>query len=291
MKNILIGGSRGKTTISKFIFHCVNPKEAYIQEFTEQNKKVDILIISNICEKDDFKKLKNYVAKNLANNIIINADDKNVNKLFMEDINSTLITCGMNPKSSITASSIVYEEGGYKFNYCVQRSFFNLRGELIEPMEIPVEIKMYGQYNIYNSLFVITVLLLLGYEIEDIKNAIKGFKNDGNFEILYDGNFKVMFHYARKQVDFINAFNALCDVSYENLYLLLRREDKEMLKSVLESNKDLLNIKEIIDIDENNFYSYDRYIEDIGENGLFLAIGNFKEGFSKTFLNYIHNLS
>jgi len=179
MIHILIGGSTGKTAILKFISHCVNTNEVVVEELEDQNKRVDILIVSNISNDEYFQKLKNYIYTFPSSVIIINADDEKSNKLFARGINSTLITCGLNPKSSITASSILYEDGGYGFNYCVQRSSFNLKGRLIEPLEIPVEIKVPGQYNIYNSLFVITVLLILGYEIKDIQNVVKTFENSG----------------------------------------------------------------------------------------------------------------
>ncbi|HHW57076.1 MAG TPA: Mur ligase [Clostridia bacterium] len=170
MVHILIGGSLEKGVLIKFLSSSL--KEVSIKELKEYKEKADILIISNILNEEDFNKLKNYIYKFTIPIIITNGDDKLSNGLFTEGINSMLITCGLNSKSSVTASSITYEEESYRFNYCVQRAFFNLEGVLIEPMEIPVEIKISGQYNIYNSLFVITVLLILGYVTEDVQNII-----------------------------------------------------------------------------------------------------------------------
>jgi UDP-N-acetylmuramyl pentapeptide synthase len=179
MVHIFVGGSSEKSSIIKFLSYCVHSKEIVIEELKNYKERADILIISDILCDEDFHKLKNYIYNFSSGIIITNADDELSNKLFAQGINSTLITCGLNPKSSITASSISYEDEGYGFNYCVQRSFFNLKGRLIEPLEIPVEIKVPGQYNIYNSLFVITVLLILGYEIKDIQNVVKTFENSG----------------------------------------------------------------------------------------------------------------
>lgn len=179
MVHIFVGGSSEKSSIIKFLSYCVHSKEIVIEELKNYKERADILITSDILCDEDFHKLKNYIYNFPSGIIITNADDELSNKLFAQGINSTLITCGLNPKSSITASSISYEDEGYEFNYCVQRTFFNLKGKLIEPMEIPVEIKVPGQYNIYNSLFVITVLLILGYEIKDIQNVVKTFENSG----------------------------------------------------------------------------------------------------------------
>ncbi|MDK2815185.1 MAG: hypothetical protein PWP18_1098 [Thermoanaerobacter sp.] len=179
MVYIFVGGSSEKSLLIRFLSYCVNSKEAVIGQLKNYNERADILIISDILNEEDFNKFKNYIYSFPSSIIITNGDDELSNKLFAKGINSTLITCGLNPKSSITASSISYEEEGYEFNYCVQRAFFNLKGKLIEPLEIPVEIKVSEQYNIYDSLFVITVLLILGNEIKDIQNVVKTFKDSG----------------------------------------------------------------------------------------------------------------
>lgn len=176
MVHIFVGGSSEKKSIIKFLSYCLYTKEVMIEELKSYKKKADILIISDIISDEDFHKLKNYIYDFPSDIIITNADDDKSNKLFAQGIKSTLITCGLNPKSSITASSISYEDQGYEFNYCVQRTFFDLKGRLIEPMEIPVEIKISEQYNIYNSLFAITVLLIFGYEIKEIQKIVKNFE-------------------------------------------------------------------------------------------------------------------
>lgn len=58
MIHILIGGSTGKTAILKFISHCVNTNEVVVEELEDQNKRVDILIVSNISNDEYFQKLK-----------------------------------------------------------------------------------------------------------------------------------------------------------------------------------------------------------------------------------------
>ena len=53
------------------------------------------------------------------------------------DPNSTIITYGLNPKATITASSIGEDEAFL----CIQRSFENAKGEEVEPQEIAVSLE------------------------------------------------------------------------------------------------------------------------------------------------------
>ena len=53
---------------------------------------------------------------------------------------SVVITYGLNPLSTVTASSISTEEGLTCFSCCLQRSIVTLRGEILEPQEFPVAV-------------------------------------------------------------------------------------------------------------------------------------------------------
>lgn len=296
MKNIIVSGSRGKTTIADFIISCCGKNDVCVMELNDrQCIDSDILVVSNIYDMDNYDRVCRYIANSDLKNAIINADDALVNKIFLRNLSSNLITCGMNQKASVTASSILYSEGQYKFNYCIQRAFLNLEGDIIEPMEIPVEINMYGQYNIYNSLFSITSLLLLGNDIKDIKKLVQGYKNHKNFEIILNKNFKLITHYAREAIDYINAFNVLFDISYNKLYLLYNIKDFDyniyMIDKLIDANRKILNIQKVFAIDENAVDLPGDDLMKIGKNDLLLSIGSFDDNFNKMLLNYINNLS
>ncbi|MBE7021635.1 MAG: hypothetical protein E7414_00205 [Ruminococcaceae bacterium] len=68
---------------------------------------------------------------------ILNTDEK-----ITEEVNkkSLLITYGLNPLATVTASSIRAEEGKTAFSCCLQRSIVTLKGKLLEPQEFPVSI-------------------------------------------------------------------------------------------------------------------------------------------------------
>ena len=65
--------------------------------------------------------------------ILLNSDIENLPEII--DPNATIITYGLNPRATITASSIGEEEAFL----CVQRSFENARGEEVVPQEISVK--------------------------------------------------------------------------------------------------------------------------------------------------------
>lgn len=68
---------------------------------------------------------------------ILNTDEK-----ITEEINkkSLLITYGLNPLATVTASSIRAEEGKTAFSCCLQRTIVTLKGKVLEPQEFPVTI-------------------------------------------------------------------------------------------------------------------------------------------------------
>lgn len=296
MKKIIVSGSRGKTTIADFIVNCCGNKDVHVMELGDsQFNDSDILIVSNIYDMENYDRVCKYISNYNLKNIIINADDKLINSIFLGNLNSNLITCGMNQKASVTASSILYSEGQYKFNYCIQRAFLNLKGDVIEPMEIPVEINMYGQYNIYNSLFSITALLLIGSDIKDIKKLVQGYVNHKNFKIMLNKSFKFMAHYARETIDYINALNVLFDISYNKLYLMYNIKDFDyniyMIDKLIDANREILNIQKVFAIDEDEVNLPGDDLMNIGKNDLILSIGSFDDNFNKMLLNYINNLS
>ena len=84
-------------------------------------------------------------------------EDKNKNALDIFKKNNTpVITCGMNPKNTITLSSITKSNA----LVCIQRTLENEKGSLTEPFEINIDLsKNYNPFSITTS---VAVLLLNG---------------------------------------------------------------------------------------------------------------------------------
>ena len=103
------------------------------------NINVDILICLNRFQAfgEDNKNLMRIL--NRKNIIILNSDDKSIFP-FLIGTGTTLITCGINSKASVTASSIVGEDSAEKIQCCIQRTIKTLSGEELEPQEFTVNI-------------------------------------------------------------------------------------------------------------------------------------------------------
>lgn len=100
---------------------------------------------------------ENIADKGLSKSIVGICEDcnKTALKLFTNS-DITVITCGMNPKNTITCSSI--NSGTYLIS--LQRNIFNLRGKEIEPQEFKVTLKK--KYLPYSVMASVAVILLYG---------------------------------------------------------------------------------------------------------------------------------
>lgn len=113
-----------------------------------KNIKFETIIINhnNILQEESLKK----ILLN-ANRVILNTDISDNLKLI-ENIKLTVITYGLNQKSTVTASSIIQDEA----LICIQRSIKNIYGNTIEPQEIKIE----KYSNIYTTMLECIIDLL-----------------------------------------------------------------------------------------------------------------------------------
>ena len=153
--------------------------------------------------------------------IIINNDDSNGIKKAEESKNIRVITYGLNKKADVTASSIDVDEV-IRLNYCVQKSFQTRSGSRIEPFEIPLRMNAMGSHSIYNALAAVTCGLYYDRDIEDIKAAVESYKTPArHFQKIYDGDFTVIDNYCNSICDFMEAFDSMQMLSYDNLVLII----------------------------------------------------------------------
>lgn len=93
--------------------------------------------------------------------IIFNSDS--IQKINFQCSSIYVITYGLNGKTTVTASSIDNRDS-LCFSYCLQRSIFNIAGEVIHPFEKPY--KFDGKPNlIYYYLAAITSCIILGLKL------------------------------------------------------------------------------------------------------------------------------
>lgn len=114
-----------------------------------KNVLFETIIINedNVIIKNKMDSLKKILEK--CKFLILNSDiDINLESIYR--LKLTVITYGLNLKSTITASSIENE----KVQICLQRSIKNINNKIIEPKEIYVDTKKYDIYRVMEQIIV-----------------------------------------------------------------------------------------------------------------------------------------
>lgn len=172
---------------------------------------------------EDYFQSKKILFQRLKDNkrAIINGDDPFSLKLLEGKKNIYVITYGLNPKSTITASSINAGES-IAFNYCLQRSLDSYKKNKIDIQEFPIEINLLGYHNIYNTLAAITTGLIYEIPIDVIQRALKKIKPvSRRLEYLEMPPYKILDDYAHNPSSFQAAFEILQNIDYDNVFVII----------------------------------------------------------------------
>ncbi|MDR2899596.1 MAG: hypothetical protein LBU94_04710 [Clostridiales bacterium] len=103
---------------------------------TNYKMKHNVILVNTTTRRIDFEKALDNVDDGGV--LVINADERGIDLLnFKRPIN--VISYGFNPKSTVTVSSVTKEEY-LSVQCCVQRGFYSLSGDFIEPMEFSFNI-------------------------------------------------------------------------------------------------------------------------------------------------------
>lgn len=150
-----------------------------IEEIYNSKLNLDIIIDIDM-QKDKDKKDREEDILNkikLINNLkkdslmIINSDDRDSIKLSSTNKDSIVITYGLNSKSSVTTSSIDFDDN-IKFNLCLQRKLNTLGNNYIEEFEHPILTNLISVEGLYSMLAAISALLYLDIGIDLIAETI-----------------------------------------------------------------------------------------------------------------------
>ncbi|SDK18425.1 Mur ligase family protein [Natronincola ferrireducens] len=192
--------------------------------------KFDIAVHTNI-ERDHLnfhKTIEDYIAskKKLFDNLpqgriaVINLDDNNGLKLLDNNKGILVITYGLSPKATITASSID-TDFSTTFNYCLQRGVTTLSGVELDVFEYPLTINLLGKHNIYNMLAAVTCSLLLDVSMEHISKSLKKFKGvPRRMEIIYRGEYTIIDDFCHNIASYQAVFEGVQSMQYRKLYIV-----------------------------------------------------------------------
>ena len=133
-------------------FVCINNKS--IKNL--RNIKFEIFIIEDSLMKlQENKEYIKDIMKN-AKYVLLNTDI-NISEENLKDVELKILTYGLKQKSTITISSIKQE----KILISIQRAFKNLNEKIIEQKEVPVELDVNSDKNMYNLLIKLAIMELI----------------------------------------------------------------------------------------------------------------------------------
>jgi len=157
----LIGSGEGRGSNSKyFTYEACEYKEHFLVY------KPNLILVNNIDydhvdyykSEEDYKDAFYKFIENAKDKVVVNGDDK-----YLKNIKNTIVF-GIYNKTMFNARNINYENGiSYDLYY---------KDEYIDKIELNV----YGEYMVYNTLASISVCLSLGIDIKTIINGLKKFK-------------------------------------------------------------------------------------------------------------------
>lgn len=134
-----------------------------------------------------FSQLGNVYYNNLERQkyAVLNADDNAAN-YFKSITAAQVITYGIDNNADVRATNIAITAQGTKF------TLESFKGKL------EINLKMIGKFSVYNSLAAITVGLIEGMKLEDIKRSLEEITGvEGRFEAVNEGQvFTVIVDYA-----------------------------------------------------------------------------------------------
>lgn len=119
---------------------------------------------------------------------IINADDDYGRRIIEEtrDLDIESISYGLDPSCDLYASDLDIHHRGLSFR-------INYRGD-----SVVVNMKLVGEFNVYNSLAAAGVALYYGFSLEEIKKGLESIEGiEGRFQLLdLDEDFSVIIDFA-----------------------------------------------------------------------------------------------
>ncbi|MBE6012629.1 UDP-N-acetylmuramoyl-tripeptide--D-alanyl-D-alanine ligase [Anaeropeptidivorans aminofermentans] len=127
----------------------------------EEEKEYDIIVLNHHKENIDILPFLNKMDPKGI--LLLNSDEKILQGLSVKRP-VRLVTFGLNPKSSITASSIV-ENDYISMQCCIQRVIEDIGGNEIYPQEFTVNIYDRNM-TIYDAMAAVSVVILSGVDIE-----------------------------------------------------------------------------------------------------------------------------
>lgn len=245
-----------------------------VDKIKDLNLCLDIVVDTGLQEIDYYDLSIRSLVKN-SKYFIMNVDDKDSVKILTDDIESLIVTYGLNTKATLTASSLVFDSN-IRSNICLQRECTTIKGKEIEPMEFPVTINLIGRSNFYNSLAAVAFGIIYGIPIEIINSTLQNIETTHRRleKICHKDWLIVLDNYCEDSSDYNFVFEEIQCVKYNNMYVIKGIDEDEEpydtcshLQVILDWHP-IANIKKIFLYMEKNNNLINKDIESLFSNQL-----------------------
>lgn len=245
----------------------------------------DIGVLTNISEDhlNVHKTLSNYIASKikLFKNIkeegyaILNKDDRFYDK-FKENCHCHVFSYGKDKNSDIIINRFVEKDTGTDIDFVYKNNLYS------------VESNLKGEYNVYNLIAGISVLICLGFEIEDIIERVKQVEQvAGRCEIFEVKNFKVVLDYAHTENGLRSILNYLNKIKKNRIITVTgsaggrEKEKRKGMGKVVQELSDLV----IYTMDDPRYEKVRDIIDEmkVEDKDNYIIIENREEAIKKAF--------
>lgn len=189
----------------------------------------DLAIFTNVT-RDHFDFHQNFerylrIKKSLFDNLktnavaLINWDDSH-GSFMAKDLQAQVIRYGIEKKECDLIAENIYNDNLTTSFDLVIRQPIDTSLVHLEPMRIPIKIKLPGKHNIYNTLAACGAGLLMGLSQDKIQriNSFKGIWR--RFQIIHEDKFTIIDDCAHNPGSYTAVFEAIRNFSYNNLYII-----------------------------------------------------------------------
>ena len=188
--------------------------------------------------------------------LVINNNIKSIDNL-VKNFDGKIITYS-NEKDNASNADYIAKNINYNSNGFTYYDLYNKNDFLGK-----VQLKVFGEHNVENSLSVFALLLNIGFSFEDIKNSLMNFTG-ANRRLDFKGSFnniKIYDDYAHHPQEIKASIKALKNLKYNNFYLVFQPHTFSRTKKLFDdfvkelSEVDNLIMVEIYAARENNIYN------------------------------------
>jgi len=200
-----------KYAVMEVSSHSLDLKRVYGLNF-----KIAVFLGLSREHLDWHKNIKNYlnsklkiIKENKADFGVINSDDKFAKDFLKIIPKKKRLTFGLNKSADVSAHNIQSTFKGTFFKIHYQKK------------EIPINLKLIGDFQVKNSLAAFTTMLLLGIPLKSIKKGLEKLKIiPGRFEKVPGKNFNIIIDYAHTPDALENLLSACKKLPYQKLILI-----------------------------------------------------------------------